>query len=86
MRALTERAASACENAKHSRCRCRCGGALHGASRGTPVVELPPDDPHHAERSAAEQQRSFLEVFDNADVLEGLDERLAVGPRPPEAW
>lgn len=30
MRPLSEERASACENATSPRCRCRCGGALHG--------------------------------------------------------
>lgn len=30
MRPLSEERASACEQAKTPRCRCRCGGALHG--------------------------------------------------------
>jgi len=29
-RALSNAQAAACENAKHPRCTCRCGGALHG--------------------------------------------------------
>ena len=29
-RALSKAQAVACENAKHPKCRCRCGGALHG--------------------------------------------------------
>ncbi len=33
MRPLTEKQARSCENAKKKRCRCRCGGALHGAGR-----------------------------------------------------
>src|SRR3989442_13908666 len=32
MKRLTTAQASACENAKHPGCRCRCGGAFHGAS------------------------------------------------------
>ena len=31
-RALSNAQASACENARHPKCRCRCGGVLH--SRG----------------------------------------------------
>lgn len=38
--------ADACENARYKRCRCRCGGALHGAARGIPFDKLPTDDPH----------------------------------------
>ncbi len=33
-RGLSNRQASACENAKHPRCKCRCGGRLHGAGHG----------------------------------------------------
>jgi hypothetical protein len=52
MRRLSERQARNCEEARLPRCRCRCGGALHGAKRGgdNPPREwyesLPPDDPH----------------------------------------
>jgi hypothetical protein len=30
---LTESQARRCENARHPRCRCRCGGRFHGARR-----------------------------------------------------
>ena len=33
MRALSASASSKCEHATSSRCRCRCGGAFHGAAR-----------------------------------------------------
>jgi hypothetical protein len=46
MRALSERQAGACENAKTGRCACRCGGAYHGASRAADVTQLPEGDPH----------------------------------------
>ena len=52
-RRLTEKQASRCENALTPRCRCRCGGSLHGAKRGGEDVpsraffeELADDDPH----------------------------------------
>lgn len=51
-KALTERQARNCEEAKLPRCRCRCGGLLHGAKRGGVKPErsfyeaLPKDDPH----------------------------------------
>jgi len=58
VRALSERQASTCEQAKHPRCACRCGGALHGAARTVAPKELPLDDPHCAltarERQAEE--------------------------------
>lgn len=48
------RQAQACEDAITARCRCRCGGALHGAGRGE-VVELPAEDPHAPARPEVEQ-------------------------------
>jgi hypothetical protein len=50
MRAMSVRQAVSCETATSKRCRCRCGGALHGAARiGAVAPEcLPDDDPHHA--------------------------------------
>lgn len=49
MRRLSEEQASSCENATSppSECRCRCGGAFHGAARGVPLELLPLDDPHN---------------------------------------
>ncbi len=46
MKMLSIRQASRCEEAKMPRCRCRCGGRLHGAKRGVDVTALPSDDPH----------------------------------------
>jgi hypothetical protein len=48
--------AQRCETAKTPRCRCRCGGLLHGAARGKSAEgdnaeffeSLPDDDPHKA--------------------------------------
>jgi len=48
-RRLTEAAARACEHATLPRCRCRCGGTLHGARRTQDPYHLPPNDPHHPE-------------------------------------
>lgn len=48
-RRLSTKAATACENATGGRCRCRCGGRLHGARRTRNVQTLPTDDPHYAE-------------------------------------
>jgi len=45
MRRLSKRAATRCEEATNPRCRCRCGGALHGAKRGA-TDSLPLTDPH----------------------------------------
>lgn len=46
-KALSYRQAASCESATKPRCRCRCGGTLHGAKRADPR-ELPSEDPHHA--------------------------------------
>lgn len=81
MKALTERQASACENATRPRCRCRCGGALHGAARGVPLHELPKDDPHHAVPTPAELQTEL--ELEAADVLERLE---GAAPVPPDSW
>lgn len=51
-RALSERQAWECETAAHPRCRCRCGGKLHGANRVSEkalVRELEPGDAHRPE-------------------------------------
>lgn len=65
MRALSGRQAASCESAVTSRCRCRCGGAFHGANR---VVEfLDADDPHAA---AIEWQ---LELELNRPLVEDVE-------------
>jgi hypothetical protein len=46
MRALSQRQAGRCENAAFPKCRCRCGGTLHGARRTTASGGLA--DPHAA--------------------------------------
>jgi hypothetical protein len=38
--ALFSRNAKACENAKHPKCTCVCGGALHGVSHAAKLQEL----------------------------------------------
>jgi hypothetical protein len=51
MRALSLRSANTCETATCKRCKCRCGGKLHGAARGNDdafFMCLPEDDPHFA--------------------------------------
>ena len=51
MKALSLSQVMRCESAKHGRCRCRCGGELHGARRGMDesfFLTLPADDPHRA--------------------------------------
>jgi hypothetical protein len=55
MRALNQRQAQRCEDAKTKRCRCRCGGAMHGVERGD-VLDLAADDPHHAEEARTKKK------------------------------
>lgn len=63
MRPLNERQARRCEEAHHPRCRCRCGGILHGATRGgvdAPAdyyEQLGDDDPHRIETEEVKAQR-----------------------------
>jgi hypothetical protein len=48
-RFLSLREAERCENAKEPVCKCRCGGAKHGAARASGLLGfngLPEDDPH----------------------------------------
>lgn len=65
MKALSLRQALNCETAKEPVCKCRCGGALHGAKRnGNGAYDaawfeaLPDDDPHHM-MSKAEKREAF---------------------------
>lgn len=49
MRALTATQVTRCEQGKHPRCQCRCGGAMHGKGRSKLIEffeELAEDDPH----------------------------------------
>lgn len=67
VRSLTAYQAVQCEQALEDRCRCRCGGAYHGAKRPGLSFDpeayylLPDDDPHHAEPSEKGWQLAFLE-------------------------
>ncbi len=60
MKQLSLRAAQRCETAKTARCRCRCGGLLHGTARGQDAEffkGLPKDDPHHAQPKRERKKR-----------------------------
>jgi hypothetical protein len=62
MRALSWRQASRCESARGGKCRCRCGGLLHGSKRiEQPEREffeaLPAEDPHHLPDAEERKQR-----------------------------
>lgn len=45
MNSLSLKQAQRCEDAAEPMCKCRCGGAFHGAKRGT-VLMLCSSDPH----------------------------------------
>ncbi len=60
MRALGEMQAARCEYATKPRCKCRCGGTLHGARRVNDVTALPPADPHHVEPKPRPTQEGLL--------------------------
>jgi len=64
MRALSARQAVTCEQATGPRCKCRCGGLLHGKGRAVDVTALPEEDAHHANppkrRKTAAQRREEL--------------------------
>lgn len=50
LRPLNTRQVVTCETGQTTRCRCRCGGQMHGAKRSRMpefYEKLPPSDPHH---------------------------------------
>lgn len=49
LRGLSYASAKACEEAAEPVCKCRCGGALHGAARQGFLFDLAMSDPHHVE-------------------------------------
>lgn len=65
---LTDKQAQSCENATQPACKCRCGGALHGANRGGTMADggldraffetLPADDPHYLPDDTVKAQRA----------------------------
>lgn len=76
MRNLTLKQARRCEEAIGKRCRCRCGGALHGARRGgdkTPRTwfeALPEDDPHHIRpKQKRLSEMTIVEMFNEEERL-----------------
>lgn len=66
---LTEAQATKCELAQEPRCRCRCGGKLHGARRvGTrqEFEALPENDPHKVAPLAPRASVSVRRVLGHA--------------------
>lgn len=71
MKQLSMKQATRCEAAKTPRCKCRCGGKLHGTNRGLDSVffaSLPESDPHRAmeraERPPRQRKQRALPLFD----------------------
>ena len=62
-RFLSQREAERCEMAQEPACKCRCGGAKHGAGRigkGGDFSELPMDDPHYRPPFSKQQLQRIL--------------------------
>jgi hypothetical protein len=72
MRTLSERQASQCEGARTPRCRCRCGGALHGANRvvASELPQLASTDPHRINPPSTRRRRATPSV--GTDLQEQL--------------
>lgn len=97
MKRLSLRQAQACENAITPRCRCRCGGALHGARRGVAsgydagelpprdwFAELPESDPHKL--TSAEEIAARRKARDTVRQLRAQLKRLEGDRRRLIAW
>jgi len=72
MRKLSGAQAKRCEAAVGDRCRCRCGGAMHGANR------------HLAATGYGDVQREFFEVLPEEDphrILSELEKKANRGRR-----
>jgi|SRR5215471_931587 len=81
MRPLTDRQANSCEHAKTKRCRCRCGGALHGAARVGDRSQLPSSDPHGPGSGQIQLQPDPLDAT-VASATEALVDHLAQRAEP----
>jgi len=91
--AITARQAATCESATSPayRCRCRCGGALHGAARVTPdeLEQLGEDDPHRVEGtapSALELRRRAIAGDAPRDASDPWALQATARARADEAW
>jgi hypothetical protein len=77
MKPLTQRQADRCEQAREDICVCRCGGSLHGASRGSGSAfrdALPETDPHHV---PSEQRKSEIRAEQKRKHAEAMARRYA---------
>lgn len=75
-RSLSLREISRCEDAREPACKCRCGGTLHGAKRGSGQAffeGLSKDDPHRLQTKAEKAEKKNRE-------------RDAIAERRAAAW
>ena len=68
-RALSQSAAARCEAAKHPRCRCRCGGRLHGIGHANYMAQ---------ERAILDEQKTI----DKSQVDAIVDSLVEQGVEP----
>ena len=72
MNALSLKMAARCESAAEPLCKCRCGGALHGAKRGTGAAffdALAADDPHFVATKARKKRERDAAVAKRYEML-----------------
>jgi hypothetical protein len=91
MRPLNAKQAFECETATHPRCRCRCGGELHGANRletANAAHDLDRHDPHYSPIPGCGRQLSLeidLAADRRLDVPRSRSTRAAWCATPPES-
>jgi hypothetical protein len=59
---ISRKRAFECENAIEKRCRCRCGGKLHGAKRTGLFDRLSPSDPHYVPKPLDTGLRTIVKL------------------------
>jgi hypothetical protein len=83
-RYLSQAEADRCEKAKEPVCKCRCGGAKHGANR--PIVAggdfslLPDDDPHYRPSMTRTQVKKCLNAAELHVIIEAQPDL------PEDSW
>lgn len=89
MKPLTTTQVTRCEQGKHTRCRCRCGGTLHGTKRSLMrdfFEELSDDDPHKLPKKSRQlplpppcwsQRMTYVTIDRESATTEDLYEVIA---------